>query len=65
MMKFLIIMWFKLPICIVRILLVKVFLLKRFGLCIYAEKNVVFAEMTGLLSRNPTLFAVNLTKATV
>lgn len=32
-------------------------------LCIFAEKTVVYAEMTSSLARNPTLFAVNMTKA--
>lgn len=57
--------WFQLPICVVRIVVAKVFFSTRFGLCIYAEKSVVFAEMTGLLPRNPTLFAANLTKSAV
>jgi len=39
--------------------------LARFGLGVFAEKNVVFAEMTSSLPRNPTLFAVNLTKTTI
>jgi len=48
-----------------RILKAKVWLLARFGLGVFAEKNVVFAEMTSSLPRNPTLFAVNLTKTTI
>ena len=58
-------MWFQFVKMRCLHLVAKVFLSTRFGLCIYAEKSVVFAEMTVLMPRNPTLFAVNLTKAAI